>query len=408
MPPFRRVLAAEVVSNFGTMLTRLVIPWIATLTLGATPFEMGLLAVADVAAGAVGALLLGALVDRLHARAVMVAADLLRAALVAMLAVAAWRGWVSMGLLIVAAAVDGLATMAFELARSAWIARNTETTALATRNAQLSAAGNITEAASFGIGGWIYQALGGALSLAVDAVTYLVSALFLVRIAQEPAHRPSQRPGFAALLGETSAGIRTLFAEPTLRALASVHVVVALAMSLGGTSYMIYVARDLALAPGLLGMIFAAGGLGSALGAASAPRIGRRIGSRNAVALGLGFAALGALFIPLAMPPAALAIALLIAHQLVGDAGHVVHEIHDRTLRQSIAPADQLARVDAGIRMLGQLATLAGALGGGALASVVGARTALFLAAAMLLLAMALALALLVRVRRSGYADLHQ
>ena len=56
---FRRVLGAEVVSNFGTMLRRLAIMWIATLVLQATPFEMGLLLVADVLAGALGSLLLG-------------------------------------------------------------------------------------------------------------------------------------------------------------------------------------------------------------------------------------------------------------------------------------------------------------------------------------------------------------
>jgi hypothetical protein len=78
------------------------------------------------------------------------------------------------------------------------------------------------------------------------------------------------------------------------------------------------------------------------------------------------------------------AVALLVGHQLIGDAGYVVHEIHDRTLRQSIAPADRLARVDAGLRTLGQLATLAGALGGGTLATSLGARAALFLAATIL------------------------
>jgi MFS family permease len=145
---------------------------------------MGMLAVADVAAGAMGALLLGALIDRLSARRVMVAADLLRAALIALLAVAAWRGWVSMTMLMSVAALHGIATIAFELARSAWIARNVETAALATRNAQLSAAGSITEAASFGVGGWIYQLLGGALSLAVDALSYVVSALCLAPVQQ--------------------------------------------------------------------------------------------------------------------------------------------------------------------------------------------------------------------------------
>src|SRR6185436_5578757 len=227
-----------------------------------------------------------------------------------------------------------------------------------------------------------YQALGGALSLAVDALSYVVSALFLILVRQPNVTNPSawRWPSVRELLSETHTGMRTLFAEPLLRGLAWVHVVVVLAMSLAGTSYMIYVARDLALEPGVLGLIFAVGGIGSALGAAWAPRIGRRAGSGFAVVIGLIFAAFGALLIPLATAPAAFAIGLLIGHQLLGDAGYVVHEIHDRTLRQSSAPADQLARVDSGIRFLGQITTLVGALGGGALATVIGACAALFLA----------------------------
>jgi len=405
MPQFRRVLAAEVVSNFGSMLSRLVIPWIATLVLGATPLQMGVLAVADVAAGALGALLLGVLVDRHSTRTVMVAADLLRALFLALLALAAWRGSVSLVLLMVVAALSGVATMAFELARSAWMTRYVETAALATRNAQLSAAGNITEAASFGIGGWIYQALGGVLSLAIDAASYVVSALLLIRIAHvPPATHGAQRPNLRVLADEARVGMRTLLREPTLRGLTWVHMVVVLAMSLSSTSYMIYVARDLALETGVLGTIFAVGGVGSALGAVCAPRIGRRFGSRSAAVLGLGFAALGALLIPLATAPVAFAIVLLVAHQFIGDGGFVVHEIHDRTLRQSIAPVDQLAKVDAGIRMLGQLTIVAGALGGGVVATAIGARAALFLAAAILIGATLLAQAVLARSPRVGLA----
>jgi len=364
MPQFRRVLAAEIVSNFGSMLTRLVIPWIATLMLVATPLQMGVLAAADVAAGAAGALLIGALVDRMSTRRVMIAADLVRAALLALLALAAWRGLVTMPLLILIATASGLASMAFELARSAWIAQNINSETLASRNAQLAAAGNLTEAVSFGIGGWIYQALGAALSLAVDALSYLVSAACLARVGDAAAsdRRAKPRVTLRALVDETRAGIETLSGEPTLRGLACVHLVVAVGMSLAGTSYMIYVARDLALDPGVLGMIFAVGGIGSALGAAFARRIGRRIGSRRAVVFGLAVAAAGAILIPLASAPALAAVVLLVGHQLIGDAGYVLHEIHDRTLRQSIAPADQLARVDAAIRTLGQIATLAGAL----------------------------------------------
>lgn len=61
MKGFRRVLAAETISNFGSMLSRLAIPWLATLALEVEPWQMGLLLVADVAAGAAVLLALAAL-----------------------------------------------------------------------------------------------------------------------------------------------------------------------------------------------------------------------------------------------------------------------------------------------------------------------------------------------------------
>lgn len=389
MPHFRRVLAAEVVSNFGSMLTRLVIPWIATLMLAATPLEIGFLAVADLAAAAAGALVLGALIDRFPTRRVMVLADLVRAALIGLLAFVVWRGSVTIAFLMSIAAASGLATLAFELARSAWMAQNLDAGSLVTRNAQLAAAGNVTEAASFGIGGWLYQWLGGALSLAVDAASYVVSALCLARVGDTrvPSAGAGRWPSLAELAAEARSGLVSLTAEPTLRGLALVHAVVVGAMSLTATSYMIYVARDLALATGVLGLVFAVGGVGSALGAWLAPSLGRRLGSRVAVVAGLGCAASGAFLIPIAAPPLVLAIVLLAAHQLIGDAGMVVHEIHDRSLRQALAPADQLAKVDAGIRLLGHCAALVGAIGGGAFATAVGARAALFVAATALMVA---------------------
>ena len=73
-------------------------------------------------------------------------------------------------------------------------------------------------------------------------------------------------------------------------------------------------------------------------------------------------------------------LALLVLHQLVGDGGHVLHDIHDRTLRQTLVARDQLARADAGIRFAGQGATLAAALGGGLVGQVFGTRSALALA----------------------------
>jgi hypothetical protein len=82
-------------------------------------------------------------------------------------------------------------------------------------------------------------------------------------------------------------GIAALWRDRRLRALAMLEVLIALGTSLAGTSYMIYVARDVGFGPGVLGMIFAVGGVGSALGASIAPALGRRTGSGATIAFGL-------------------------------------------------------------------------------------------------------------------------
>ncbi|MCW5632843.1 MAG: MFS transporter [Rubrivivax sp.] len=406
---FHRLLAAEGISNFGAMLSRLAIPWLAALVLEATPLEMAALLVADVAAAAVGALLLGAWVERHGKRAVMLACDVARALVLGALAGLAWRGGLAgpwgMATLALAAAANGMLTMAFEVARSAWMAQRLAAGELVRRNAQMQTATSLSETAAFAFGGWLFQWLGAAAALVADAVSYLASALCLRGVREVPAAEerpagasasspgaadgaaaPAARPVAAAraMWRETTAGVAAVARHPALRALAVLEVLLALAGSLAGANYMIYVARDLAIPTGQLGVVFALGGLGALVGARLAAPAARRFGAGRTMALGLAAAALGAAFIPLAAGAGLLAIALLVAHQIVGDAGHTLFAVHDRTLRQtSVAPA-LLARTDAGLRGIGQAATLAGALAGGAAGNAFGARAVLAACAAVL------------------------
>ena len=392
--PFRRVLAAEVISNFGSMLSRLAIPWLATIALGATPFEMGLLVVADVVAGAVGSLFLGAMVDRSGKRAVMLATDFARAGVLGLLAGLAFAQALALWMLVAAAAASGLLTVMFELARSAWVAQRVAAADLPVRNAQMAAGTSLSETAAFALGGWLYQWLGAVMALAIDAASYIVSAICLRGVAETPveaAPNGTPRERLRALLEDAREGIAAVRSSPTLRALAGIEVLLCLSMSITGACYMVFVARDIGFETGTLGMIFATGGIGSLLGAVLAARIGRRVGSKGAMCIGLATMALGALCIPLAPGATLFGAALLITHQVVGDGGHAVHDVYDRTLRQSAAP-ELLARVDAGIRTLGLLAQLAGAIGGGTLATHFGTRPALALAAALIAVAAAYAL----------------
>lgn len=192
--------------------------------------------------------------------------------------------------------------------------------------------------------------------------------------------------GAHELLRDMRGGIAIVKAAPALRTLAFVEIMVGLAMSITGTSYMIFVSRDLAFDPGTLGMIFATGGLGALAGATLAPGLGRQWGNGRALAAGLAVFAVGMLCLPLAPAASAFGIALLIAQQVVGDGGHTLYAVHDRTLRQVLAP-DALARVDAVIRTLGHAAKLVGALVGGLLATWFGTRMTLGVATGMVAIA---------------------
>jgi MFS family permease len=401
---FRRVFAADVVSTFGSLMSRLAIPWLAVLVLRAEPTAMALLAVADVAAGALAALLLGALVDRWPKRRTMIAADLIRAAMLFTVPLMALLGRLSIGWLVVVVAINGALTVAFELAQSAWIARSTAHEDLTQRNSALAAGGAATEAVSFSLTGWLFQWLGAVVVMVADALTYVASALLLVKISEPPPLKEETpthatlRGRLQALVSEVQGGLRAVAADPVLRGLAVVATLVAFAMSFASTTYMIYVSRDVAFPTGTLGLLFALGGIGSLFGSWLTARTAKRIDARLWLIGSLALWALGSVATPLATTAGLIGIVLIATQQIVGDAGGIAYGIADRTLRQSYAAPEFLARVDASVRTLGYTATLVGALVSGVLAERYGARALLFASSALIGVA-AIAAALLLRAR---------
>jgi predicted MFS family arabinose efflux permease len=408
---FRRVFAADVISTFGSLMSRLAIPWLAVLVLGAGPGAMALLAIAGVAASALSALLLGVLVDRLPKRATMIGCDVARAAALLAIPLLAWSGALSIGVLIAVVAVNGALTVAFELAQSAWIARHTDPADLAGRNSALAAGSALTEAASFGLTGWIFQLAGAAVALVADALTYIASALLLVRVPELPAPprdaaaAGTLRAAVDAFVDEVRDGLRAVVAAPTLRTLALVAALTSFGTSFAATTYMVYVARDLGFPTGTLGLVFALGGIGSLAGAWLVARLARRIAPQRLLVAGLLVWAISSAAAPAAAGAGLAGLLLLCTQQLVGDAGGIAYSITDRTLRQSATAATHLARVDASIRTLGHAATLVGALLSGALAEAFGARPLLFASSALVGVAGLVAAARLRGERAAPLAD---
>jgi hypothetical protein len=78
----------------------------------------------------------------------------------------------------------------------------------------------------------------------------------------ETAATSTLRERVGALAAEVRAGLAAVAADAVLRALGVVATLVAFASSFAATTYMIYVSRDVGFSPGVLGLLFALGGIG--------------------------------------------------------------------------------------------------------------------------------------------------
>jgi len=379
LTPFRWLWAAHTVSVFGSLVTRTALPFTAILVLGASPLDMGLLSVMDLVAGFATSVLAAPWVDRVRRRPLMLAADVARAAVLASIPLAAVQGWLRLELLYVIALVAGALDTIFEVAQGAYVPTLVAPGALVAANSRLSASASSAEVAAFAAGGWLVQWLGPPRAIAIDAVTFLLSAACLTRISRcEPLPAVPREP--ARTYRDALEGTRVLAADPVLRSTSVADAAAAFGFRTFSAVFLLFCTRDLGLAPGILGLIFATGGMASLGGAVVAAPAGRALGPARAVVAGVGVLGIALLLVPLAREAALLSVALLVAQQLLGDGAATVASVHEVSLRQSRVPPEVLGRAHAAKRVLDTAAMLAGALAGGVLGEALGLRWALAVA----------------------------
>ncbi len=376
---FAALWAGQTVSLFGSLLTRTALPFTAILLLRATPMQMSLLTAADLVPALLLGLIAGAWIDRLRRRPILIATDLLRAALLVSIPVLALAGRLHFAHLCVVALLAGACTLFFDVAYHAYLPTLVPRERLLECNRRMAASGSVAEVAAFGSGGWLVQWLGAPVALLIDAATFLFSALSLRTIrAPEPAPPAGERP---ALRAEIRDGLAGLARDPRLRAIGAAAITSDLSFGMSGALYMLFVTDALGFRPGTLGMIFALGGVSSLLGALVADRVARRVGVGPAMTIALLVGGLAALLVPAARGASALAMALLVTHQLVGDGAVTIYTVHETSLRQSLAPEALRGRVHGTLRFLGVAAMIAGSLAAGWIATTAGLRAALVTAA---------------------------
>ena len=376
---YRSLFAAAAISNYGSMLHAMALPFVAISVLDATPADIATLTAAGLAPGFVLGLVASAWVDRLPRRPILVASDWARAAILLWIPVAAWLELLTLGQLHVVVAIHGFLTFLFGAAHHAILPAIVPSTQLLEANGRLKAVESVTEGGAFASGGFLIQWLGAPFVFIVDAASYVLSALCLRGVDAQEVPRTASVGTSTSVWQETREGVAFLVGHRLLLPGVLGLALVAMSWRVASVVYVLYVYEELGFAPGVLGLVFAAGGVSSLIGAFAAERLPRRVGLGWSMILGVLGVSLATLLLPLAPGAGWLGLLVLVAHQL-GDGFEVVFEVNESSLRQSLTPPQLRGRVAGVTGFGGAAAMLFGLVVGGILGEWAGLRETLVVA----------------------------
>jgi MFS family permease len=372
---FMLLWSAQGVSSIGSRITRTALPMAAILAINASPYHLGLLAVALSLPGVLVAWFAGGWVDRHPRRPLLIATDLIRAVALAAIPLAAVMGALTLPLLYTVAVITGICTVLFDIADHVFITDLVPRERLLEANAKREALDSMAEVTGPAMGGALVAWLTAPLAIAIDAFSFLVSAVLVLRIRHKETVRVSTAS--TSVIEDARIGMHVVWRTPPVRAMFLATIAFTLCGSFLASLYTLFALRELGLTTTQLGLAIGFGGIGALLGAVTAMPAMRRWGARRTLIGALLVAAVMHMFVPLAPAVPWMALGCLVAAQLIGDGAMTVYHINETTLRQQTLPPEALGRAAATFRVASGLVMPTGAMLGAALAEAIGMRLTL-------------------------------
>jgi predicted MFS family arabinose efflux permease len=379
-PDFVKFWVGETVSVFGSAVTALALPLTAVVVLKATPAQMGLL----VAAGYVPFLLVGLLagvwVDRFRRRPILLSADIAKAILLGSIPVAAFAGRLAMGQILIVSFLTGTVSVIDAVAYQAFMPSLLRREDLVEGNSKLEVSNSVASIAGPSMAGFLVQLVTAPMAIAVDAASFVVSAVFLVfvRTAEPPPIPQDQRRNTLRQIGE---GLRAVVRHPLIASVMWCGTMHNFFARMIDALYVLYATNELHLSPALLGIVVALGGPGALLGSLAAARVTKRFGVGPTIVWMQILSGISRLLIPLAVGSLPLVLTLLMSGEFLWGIARPIFNITQVSLRQAVTPDRLQGRVNASIRFVMWGVTPFGALLGGVLGEFVGPRATMLVAA---------------------------
>ena len=260
---FRHLFAGQAASVVGDRVVLVALALFITERTG-SPTDLGLVLAAQSLPFVALVLLGGVWADRLSRQRIMIAADLVRAALHATLAVLILVGAVRIWQIIVIEALYGAAQAFFQPAYSGLIPQTVPDTLIQDARALTESMANV----AFFVGPALATALvlgaGAADAFAFDALTFIVGAALLTRVHARP--RGDTAPP-ASVLGDLRAGWDEVRSRAWVWVTIAVFTGAVLCMYAQWYALAPGVARDVYGSAGVFGLLESAAGVGAVCGA---------------------------------------------------------------------------------------------------------------------------------------------
>lgn len=365
---------ADGISSLGTFVSALALQLLLIENLHADQTALGVVRAAQWLPYLLFGLLAGVVVDRVRRRPLLVAADLLCAALLGAVGVLALTDHLTVPLLAVLVFCAGSASMFFSAAHLSLLPTIVPDAGLASANARLSQTYSATQTLGPLIGGALVRLLSAPVAVLVDAVSYAVSALVLTTIRVEEA-----RPEPAAerhLRNELREGAAWVYGHPMLRPYAVALHVWFFANAMVTTVLVYFATTELHLDALAVGLVLAATGVTGVLGAGLAPRLGRRFGTGQVITTMEWLSPAAYALLLLAQPGPYAVVWPLVANALFGLAMGLKGPL-EMSYRNLVTPDRLRGRMNATIRSFNWGSIAVAAPLGGAVAATWGNRTAI-------------------------------
>ncbi|HZD69281.1 MAG TPA: MFS transporter [Actinomycetes bacterium] len=343
---FVRFWAGQTVSNLGSSITLFALP-LLVFKLTGSPLNLGVTSATTFLPYLLFGLVIGAWVDRVDRKRLMVATDVARALLIALIPLLADAGLLRVWWLYGVAFLHSTLTIAFDSAEFAAVPSLVHSNDdLVTANGRIQASYNAAQVAGPLLAGVLITTISVQQVFWLDSASFLVSAASLLAVRRRFNIETSGAEGTSAgrerrpIRRDVADGLRYVLGHPVLRSISAMMAIINLIASTTYAQLVLFAKEWLSASDAQVGLLYSAGSIGIVALSLSAGWLRRRLPFSR---VALGALVLDGLMV-LAMSLTHwywLALPLWAASMGLG----ILFNINTVSLRQQIVPNELLGRV---------------------------------------------------------------